>query len=154
MNSKAIMLLTACIMLVIAAGCSSGPSQAPEAFVKDFMGKHIKMLDAGVADFYIPSEKNNIIQEVNFKIAEKEKEGKLNSLKSAKVDVSGLNIEVLDKKDTYVNDESHVYVKVKVTGKYTIDFGKVTREIAEDETFILRADGGNWKVTETENPWS
>ena len=44
------------LLLVLSAGCSSGPSQSPEKVIKNFIGKHISMIDPSVADYYVSKE--------------------------------------------------------------------------------------------------
>jgi hypothetical protein len=147
-------ILAGVCLIALVAGCSSKPAQAPEAFIKDFMGKHITMLDTGLADYYVSSENQKVLHLVNSSIAAKREQGTLEAFKSARINLTGLDIQVLDRTDAYVNDEPRTYVKVRVTGTYQISYGDVSRKVDENETFILRASGGGWKVTETEDPWS
>ena len=150
----ALALLALALVAVFVAGCSSTPAQKPEAFLKDFMSMHITMLDTAVADYYVSSEKKIVVQQVNDSIALKTEQGTLDSIKGSKLDLSRLSYKVLDQKEAYVDDQDHFYVKVKVTGTYNIKYGDVSKDVDENETFILRADGSRWKITETENPWS
>jgi hypothetical protein len=148
------LVITGVCLLALITGCSSNPTQEPEAFIKDFLGKHITMLDVELAKDYIPSERNMIIKQVNATIAQKSEQGLLEDLKKADIDLSNINIEVIDRISAYVDDQDNTYVKVKVTGTYSIKHGDLSENVDENETFILRASGKHWKVTETENPWS
>lgn len=141
-------------LLALVTGCSSKPTQKPEAFIKDFLGKHITMLDTELADDYIPSERELIIKQVNASIAQKSEQGLLEDFKKADINMSNISVEVIDRISAYVDDQDHTYVKVKVSGTYSIKHGDSSDKVDENETFILRASGKSWKVTETENPWS
>ncbi len=144
-----------CILAIsIFAGCSSKPEQTPEAFIKEFMVKHVKMLDAQIADFYTDTEKALVKGQVDASVAAKEAEGALDFFKAAQVDLSNLKIEVMGQKDASANDQAYTYLKVHVTGKYSLSAGEKIVEVDEDETIIIKAEGRSWKVTEKENPWS
>ena len=147
-------IVLAVLMAAFIAGCSGKPAQTPEAFIMEFMPKHLTMIDEGVADFYIADEAKAILQRVSAIIAEKKGSGTLESLKSAKLDLSHLAVKVLEKKEQSYNDQAYTFLKVNVTGKYTLSYGEVSNEYDENETFIIKAEGKRWKVTETENPWS
>jgi RNA binding exosome subunit len=154
LTSAALILLVAVFVVAFLAGCSSKPVQVSETFIKGFLGKHITMVDTEITDYYISRERDGVLKQVNDSIASKKAQGVLDAIQSAELNLSNIKVEVLEKKEAYVDDENHTYVKVKVTGSYTIKNGEGSKEVNENETFILRAVGDAWKVTETENPWS
>jgi len=147
-------IVLAVLMAAFVSGCSGKPAQTPEAFVLEFMSKHLAMIDEGIVDFYIADEAKAIMQRVSTIVAEKKGLGTLESLKSAKLDLSHLAVKVLEKKEHSYNDQAYTFLKINVTGKYTLSYGEVSNEFDENETFIIKAEGKHWKVTETENPWS
>lgn len=141
------------LLLVLSAGCSSGPSQSPEKVIKNFIGKHISMIDPSVADYYVSSEQSSIKELVSQSILSKKKSGVFNSLKNAVYDFSKVSISTLDQKEEYVDDEGINFAKVEAKGNYTLTSGDKSQAFEEDEIFILQSVGGNWKVTEKFNPW-
>ena len=55
----------AAFMVAFVAGCSSKPTQAPEAFIKDFMPKHVTMVDealAGIRSYFDASRLSDVTQ--------------------------------------------------------------------------------------------
>jgi hypothetical protein len=67
------MLFATVLMLVLAAGCSSAPSETPEKFVLNFIQKHIPMIDISVADFYVKEEQKGIIEVRQVMISQRSK---------------------------------------------------------------------------------
>jgi hypothetical protein len=134
-------------MLIIAAGCTSAPSETPEKFVLNFMQKHIPMIDISVADFYVKEEQNGIIERVK-KLVSSSKESS-----AATYDFSEIKVNVLDQKEEYVDDEAINFTKVAATGSYTKTVNGKSESVIEDEIIILESIAGAWKVTEEINPW-
>ena len=145
--------LVAVIMLLLTVGCSSGPSQSPEDMVKSFLAKHLSMTDISLAKYYTADEQPGIIEQVTTSINSKKDQGTLDKLSNAQYDLSGVNINVIDKKTDYVNDEEVTFLKVAVKGSYSVTNGDTTQELTEDEVLILQSAGNEWKVTEKTNPW-
>ncbi|MEN8265084.1 MAG: hypothetical protein ABFR82_16685 [Nitrospirota bacterium] len=141
------MLITTVLMLVLAAGCTSAPSETPEKFVLNFMQKHIPMIDISVADFYVKEEQNGIIERVK-KLVASSKESS-----AATYDFSKIKVNVLDQKEEYVHDEAINFTKIAATGSYTKTVDGKSESVIEDEVIILESVAGEWKVTEKINPW-
>ena len=78
----------------------------------------------------------------------------LESLEKATFDFSGLKIELVDQKEEYFDDEPVLYVKVAVRGNYTMELPEENKKIDTDDVIILKMARHEWKVTETNNPWS
>jgi hypothetical protein len=97
-------LLTSVLMLILAAGCTSAPSETPDKLVLNFIQKHIPMIDQSVSDFYVKEERSGVIDRVKKFIASKKEKGNFESLSTATYDFSKIKVAVLDQKDDYVND--------------------------------------------------
>jgi hypothetical protein len=141
------------IMLFLTAGCSSGPSQTPEKFVRNFLAKHVPMIDFAVANFYVKEEQTGIKDLVTRNIETFQEKGDLDSLKTAQYDFSNVNVKVIAQKADYVDDEEKKFVKVEAKGTYTLKIGDKSQSFTEDEIIILALEGEGWKVTEKTNPW-
>ncbi len=140
------MFLATLLMIMLAASCTSSPSETPEKFVLNFIQKHIPMIDISVADFYVKEEQKGIIERV--------KELTASSKSSAAVyDFSKIKVNVLDQKDEYVYDESMNFMKVAAKGSYTKTVDGKSESLVEDEIIIIESVAGAWKVTEKLNPW-
>ncbi len=146
-------ILVGIMMVFGAIGCSSGPAQSPEQFLKGVIAKHVSMTDLSIADFYVKEEQSGIRELINQSIQSKKDEGILDFYKNASYDFSQVNVKILAEKTDYVNDEEANYVKLKATGNYTITQGDKSESLNEDETFVLRSVGNEWKLTEKDNPW-
>ncbi len=140
------MFLATLLMIMLAASCTSSPSETPEKFVLNFIQKHIPMIDISVADFYVKEEQKGIIERV--------KELTASSKKSAATyDFSKIKVNVLDQKEEYVDDESMNFMKVAAKGNYTKTVDGKSESLVEDEIIIIESVAGAWKVTEKINPW-
>jgi restriction endonuclease Mrr len=146
-------LMVSITMVAFAAGCSFGPSQPPQDTVKNFLAEHLKMTDTSLAKFYDTSEQPTILERIARSIKEKKEKGTFDMISNAKYDLSNVKIKVLDEKADYVNDEEFEFAKVAAVGSYSVIQGEKKKELKEDEVFILKAVGDNWKVTEKLNPW-
>ena len=140
-------------MLVLSAGCSSGPAQSPEDVVKSFLAKHLAMTDMSLVQYYDTNEQPGILEQITKSISAKKEKGTLDSVSSSKYDLSKVDIKVIDQKAEYVDDEEVKFVKVVAKGSYSVSHGDKRQELNENEVFILKAVGKNWKVTEQINPW-
>lgn len=147
------MLIASVLILIWAAGCTSAPSVTPEKFVLDFIQKHIPMIDLSVADFYVKEEQAGIIDRIKAYIASNKEKGIFESLSAATYDFSKINVEVLDQKEEYIDDEGVNFLKVAATGNYTKTSNGKTELLIEDEIIIMESVAGTWKVTEKINPW-
>jgi len=146
-------VIVSVLMLIWAAGCTSAPSVTPEKFVLNFIQKHIPMIDPSVADFYVKEEQAGIIDRVKGYIASNKKKSISESLSVATYDFSKINIEVLDQKEEYIDDEGVNFLKIAATGNYTKTTNGNTELLIEDEIIIIESVAGTWKVTEKINPW-
>ena len=146
-------LLTSVLMIILAAGCTSAPSETPDKLILNFLQKHIPMLDQSVSDFYVKKEQSGVIDRVKKFIASKKENGNFESLKAATYDFSKIKIDILDQKDEYIDDEDMSFMKVAARGNYTKTLNGKSESLNEDEIIILESVAGEWKVTEKINPW-
>jgi hypothetical protein len=135
-------------------GGSSGPTQAPKAFIQDFIAKHQAMVDVSLVEFYIKEEQAKVSELIDKSINTLKELGTLESTRQATFDFSNLQLQVVGEKEQYVDDEPKTFLKVAVKGSYTMNQKDAAKTIAADEVIILEMVGNNWKVTETINPWS
>lgn len=142
------------IMLLWFIGCSSGPAQSPEDLVRSFLGKHLLMTDLSLAQFYTVDEQPGIIEKITNTINAKKEGDNTDTISSVKYDFSQVAIKVIDNKTDYVDDEEVKFVKVAAKGNYSVTKGNKKMEKTENEIFVLRAAGNEWKVTEKLNPWN
>jgi hypothetical protein len=146
-------LIATGLMLILAAGCTSAPSETPEKLVLNFVQKHIPMIDLSVADFYVKEERAGVIDRVKKFIASKTEKGDLESLSSATYDFSKIKVNVIDRTEEYIQDEEVDFIKLAASGNYTKTINGKTESLVEDEIIILESVAGQWKVTEKINPW-
>jgi len=146
-------LLTSVLTIILAASCTSAPSESPDKLIMNFLQKHIPMLDQSVANFYVKEEQSGVIDRVKKFIASKKANGNFESLSTATYDFSNIKVAVLDQMDDYVNDEEVTFMKVAATGSYTKAINGKSESLKEDEIIILESIAGKWKVTEKINPW-
>ena len=142
------------LLIVMSVSCSSFPEQTPEDFVKNFLEKHIAMIDASTADYYVKEEQAGITSTILKNIQTKKDEGNFESLKNAKYDFSDIRLKMLNQKQAYIDDEPKFFVEVEAKGFYTMTLDSKNAKIMEDEVFILLQVGDTWKVTENLNPWT
>jgi hypothetical protein len=135
-------------------GGSSGPTQAPKAFIEDFIAKHKAMVDVSLVDFYIKEEQDQVAKLVDKSINKLKDLGTLESTQQATFDFSNLQLQVVGEKEQYVDDEPKTFLNVAVKGSYTMNQKDAAKTIPAHEVIILEMVGKNWKVTETINPWS
>jgi hypothetical protein len=135
-------------------GKSSGPVQAPKAFLQDFIAMHETMVDTSLVNFYIKEEQAKVAQLVDKSISTLKAQGTLENLQKATFDFANLKLEVVGEKEEYVDDEPKNFLKVAVKGSFTMNQQDVAKTIPADDVIILEQVGKNWKVTETINPWS
>ncbi len=146
-------LLASIMMLILAAGCTSAPSETPEKFVMNFIEKHIPMIDLTVANFYVKEEQAGIIDSVRKFVALNKEKGNYESLSTATYDFSKIKIDVIDQKEEYIDDQGVIFLEVAAKGNYTKTINGETESFIEDEIIILESIAGKWQVTEQINPW-
>ena len=115
-------LIATGLMLILAAGCTSAPSETPEKLVLNFVQKHIPMIDLSVADFYVKEERAGVIDRVKKFIASKTEKGDFESLSSATYDFSNIKVNVLDRKGEYIQDEEVDFIKLAAS--FMVEMGE------------------------------
>jgi hypothetical protein len=141
---------------MMAAGCGStktSASKAPEAVIRGYVAKHEIMVDPSLAGLYVVEEQGKVTEQINSAIAAREADGSLEDLQSATFDFSGMRIEIIGEKEDYVNDEIKKFMKVAITGNYTITIHGNAKEVDADEVIILKKEARAWKITTKANPW-
>ncbi|UCG77425.1 MAG: hypothetical protein JSV21_07510 [Nitrospirota bacterium] len=145
-------MVIASLMILTIAGCSKGPSQTPQQFVKIYLTKKVAMNDLSLADFFVTEERKGVTERLKNAIAE-QKENGIAAHAGATYDLSKVQIEVVGNKDYYVADEPKKFVKVEANGSYTVSDGDRSEVNEIHETIILEALGDHWAITEKINPW-
>lgn len=151
--SPSVLKLIGIVFVLTVLGCSATQSQTPEDFVKVFLKKHIPHIDISIADFYVKEEQPLIRELIAQQINGQKKEGTYDSLKKAIYDFSDISITVIDRKSTYIDDEPQTLVEVAVKGFFTKKLNDQTETLLEEEVFVLKAIGGEWKITNKIKPW-
>jgi len=146
-------LIASALMLILAAGCTSTPTENPKKLVLNFIQKQIPMTDLSVADFYVKDERAGVTDRVQKFIASKKKNGNFEFLSTATYDFSKIKVDVLDQMEEYIDDEEVDFMKLAAKGSYTQTINGKTASLIEDEIIILEYIAGKWKVTEKINPW-
>jgi len=146
-------ILIATFLVVGIVGCNSGPTMTPEKFVLNFLQKRIPLLDPEVAGFYVKEEQAGIIERVKQSIETKKEKKSFDSLSAATYDLTKITINVLDKKEKFIDDEPKMFVKLAAKGSYIQSVAGNTKSIDEDEIIILEIVGSDFKVTEKIDPW-
>ena len=151
-----ILIVVGLLSLVSITGCGSNNStfQLPIDFIEDFIAKHETMVDQSLAYYYVKNEQSQIAEQVDTAIRINKAKGSLAILEKATFDFSGLQIELVDKKEEYIDDEPVIFVKVAVKGNYKMQLPEVSKKIDTNEIIILQLAHSEWKVTNTNNPWS
>lgn len=154
---KSIILIVAGLFgLVSITGCGSNNStlQLPIDFIHGFIAKHETMVDQSLAYYYVENEQSQIFEQVDTAIRINKAKGTLATLEKATFDFAGLQIELVDKKEEYVDDEPVIFVKIAVKGNYKMQLPEVSKKIDANEIIILQMAHSEWKITNTNNPWS
>ncbi len=143
-------------LFLLAALSACGGSKAttvPTALIKDYMAKHQTMVDPSLAKLYIKEEQGGILDAINRTIAERESQGRLEALRHATFDFANMKVELLGEKEIYVDDAPAAFLKVATQGTFTMKLEDGSKTIPADGILILEKVSGDWKVTETINPW-
>ena len=138
---------------IMNCGGARKQAQAPEALIRDYIVKHETMVDLSLANLYIGKEQKSITGKINLEIEKRKHEGKLQKMQHASFDLSSLEINLVDQKEEYVDDEPKDFLKVATSGSIVMKTEENSRNIPIDEVIILEKEGKSWKVTETINPW-
>ena len=143
------------VVYVAIAGCSrSSNVELPKDFIREFIAKHETMVDKSLVYYYAREEQATVAEKIDLACRVNKNKGILESLEKATFDFSGLKIEIVDQKEEYFDDEPVLYVKVAVRGNYTMELPNENKKIDTDDVIILKMARHEWKVTETNNPWS
>jgi len=138
---------------IMSCGGARKQAKAPEALIKDYIGKHETMVDLSLAELYIEKEQKTITGKINLEIEKRKHAGTLQRLQHASFDFSSLKINLVDQKEEYVDDEPTGFLKVAASGSIIMKTEENSQNIPIDEVIILEKEGKSWKVTETINPW-
>jgi len=157
-NRKSYIFLAAAgLLLMVTAGCGSSKvsaSKAPDAVIKGYVAKHEVMVDPSLAGLYVVEEQGKVTEQINSAIAARSADGSLEDMQAATFDFSDLRIEIIGEKEDHVNDEIKKFIKVAITGNYTITVQGIATEVDADEVIILRREANVWKITAKANPWA
>ena len=142
--------------MAIITGCSSNSVSLdiPKDFIMDYIAKHETLTDKSLVYYYAKEDQAAIARQIDTACRINRARGTLEILEKASFDFSELQIQVLDKKEEYMNDEPVVFLKVAIKGCYTMQLPEEMREIKANDVIILQMARNEWKVTTKNNPWS
>ena len=142
--------------LVYITGCGSSISnvEIPKDFIQEFIAKNETMVDKSLVYYYTKEDQSMIAEQIELACRINRSKGVLENLEQASFDFSGLHIELVDKKEEYLNDEPVLFVKVAVRGQFTIELPEESKTIETDDVLVLRMARNEWKVAQLNNPWS
>ena len=152
-----IILVAVCLFyLAIITGCGSDIAsiELPKEFIQDFIAKHETMADKSLVYYYVKSDQPEIAEQIEVACRINKSKGVLEILENATFDFSELQIEIVDKKEEYIDDEPVVFIKVAVKGCYKMQLPEAVKTIDTDDIIVLQMAKSEWKVTNTNNPWS
>ena len=75
-------------------------------------------------------------------------------MENATFDFSELEIQLLDQKEVYVDDEPVMFTRVAIKGCYKMKVEEETQKIEANEIIVLQMARNEWKVSKSNNPWS
>jgi hypothetical protein len=155
-RKKIILVATSLFFLAIITGCGSEMSsiQLPTDFIQEYIAKHQTMADKSLVYYYVKSDRPEIAEQIETTCRINKSKGVLEVLENATFDFSELQMEVVDKKEKYVNDELVVFVKVAIKGCYKMQLPEETKTINANDIIVLQMAKSEWKVTNSNNPWS
>jgi hypothetical protein len=137
----------------MSCGLAGKQAEAPEALIKDYIAKHETMVDLSLANLYVEKEQKSITEKINLEIEKRKHANTLQKTQHASFDFSRLEINLVDQKEEYVDDEPKDFLKVAASGSIVMKTEENSRNMPIDEVIILEKEGKSWKVTETINPW-
>jgi len=112
------------------------------------------MADKSLVYYYVKSDQPEIAEQIEVACRINKSKGVLEILENATFDFSELQIEIVDKKEKYIDDEPVVFIKVAVKGCYKMQLPEAIKTIDTDDIIVLQMAKSEWKVTNTNNPWS
>ena len=142
------------LLSITGCGSNKASTELPKDFIREFIAKHETMVDQSLVYYYVKPDQPEIAEQINITCRINESKGCLEVLRNAIFDFSELQIELVDKKENYVNDEPVLFVKVAIKGNYKMQLPEETRTIKANEILVLQLARSEWKVTNTNNPWS
>ena len=143
-----------CIAIITGCGSDHASVQLPKDFIMDFIAKQETMADKSLVYYYVKSDRPKIAEQIETSCRINKSKGVLEILENATFDFSELQIELVDKKEEYIDDEQVVFVKVAVKGCYKMQLPEETKTIDANDIIVLQMVKSEWKVTNTNNPWS
>ena len=155
-KGNVILVAVGLFYLAIITGCGSDVAsiELPKDFIQDFIAKHETMADKSLVYYYVKSDQPEIAEQIEVACRINKSKGVLEILENATFDFSELQIKIVDKKEEYINDEPVVFIKVAVKGCYKMQLPEAIKTIDTDDIIVLQMAKSEWKVTNTNNPWS
>ena len=139
---------------LIHCGTGNSANLLPTEFIQDYIAKHETMTDTSLPYYYVKEEQATIAERVNTTIRIRRAEGTLENLQQATFDFSGLKLKVINQKEEFINDEPVLFLKVAIKGDLCINLPTEKQTVTCDDIVIIEMVKSEWKVTETNNPWS
>ena len=151
-----ILIAVGLFALVNITGCGSSDlsMELPKDFIMDFIAKHETMVDESLVYYYVKSDQDEMAEQIDVSCRINRTKGLCEILEKATFDFSELQIELVDKEEVYVDDEPVIFAKVSLKGSYKMQLKEETQKIEADEVIILQLARNEWKVTNSNNPWS
>ena len=128
--------------------------ELPKDFIREFIAKHETMVDESLVYYYVKSDQPEVAEKIDVSCRINKAKGMYEILESATFDFSELDIQLIDKKEVYVDDEPVMFAKVAVKGSYKMQIEKETQKIEANEVIVLQMARNEWKVSKSNNPWS
>ena len=154
---KNFIMVTLCMVAltgITACGSSGGMVDLPKDFIKDFIAKNETMVDKSLVYYYVKPDQQEVAERIDVACRINKSKGTLESLQNATFDFSELELKLVDQKEEYIDDEPVIFVKVSVKGCYKINLPEATQKIEADDIIVLQMARNEWKVNNSNNPWS
>jgi len=151
-----ILIAVGLFALVNITGCGSSNQsmELPKDFIQDFIAKNETLVDESLVYYYVKADQPEVAEKINVSCRTNKAKGTYDILEKATFDFSELQIQLVDKKEEFVNDEPVMFAKVVVKGSYKMHLNKEIQKIKANEVIILQMARHEWKVTNSYNPWS
>jgi hypothetical protein len=143
-----------CLAIITGCGSDVASVELPKDFIQDFIAKHETMADKSLVYYYVKSDQPEIAEQIEVACRINKSKGVLEILENATFDFSELQIKIVDKKEEYIDDEPVVFIKVAVKGCFKMQLPEAIKTIDTDDIIVLQMAKSEWKVTNTNNPWS
>ncbi|MFC1843929.1 hypothetical protein ACFLZ5_03990 [Thermodesulfobacteriota bacterium] len=151
-----ILIAVGLFALVNITGCVSNDLslELPKDFIREFIAKHETMVDESLVYYYVKSDQPEVAERIDVSCRINKAKGMYEILGNATFDFSELDIQLIDKKEVYLDDEPVMFAKVTVKGSYKMQIEKETQKIEANEVIVLQMARNEWKVSKSNNPWS